>query len=394
MWLYVPTASTLSLSAQAEPGSISESSWQCQTLALSCSWRGKPSPSLTWSRRCNKVSWLQLLCGVMSPPSTADHGVASWMASLAESRASLTASLENVSVKTTSATSGPMLGASSSSPARGLSSSKMSAAWSRREVSSAYGETFAGLVSRLSRDCLQRQKSARRTSGSGCSSSQWPTANAASGGPDRKRRDSDAPNSTLSTAAAMWGTPTTRDWKDTGNLENVPENGLLGPNQNFGAGGIPLPAQAAQWATPCARDHMPPHSPEYIAAKKADGHGMKILPDQVQQWPTPTSLSYGESHQPSNSRSYNLTMDMAKDIYSRLAHPTYTVGETSSHPRRSLNPLFVEWLMGWPLGWTLLAWTDFGCSATELFHWKQRMRFALSQLDLHDAPPAQNDLFA
>jgi len=26
----------------------------------------------------------------------------------------------------------------------------------------------------------------------------------------------------------LWGTPTARDWKDCGNLENVPENGLLG----------------------------------------------------------------------------------------------------------------------------------------------------------------------
>jgi len=26
----------------------------------------------------------------------------------------------------------------------------------------------------------------------------------------------------------MWGTPTTRDWKDVGDLSNVPENGLLG----------------------------------------------------------------------------------------------------------------------------------------------------------------------
>lgn len=26
----------------------------------------------------------------------------------------------------------------------------------------------------------------------------------------------------------LWGTPTARDWKDSGNLENVPENGLLG----------------------------------------------------------------------------------------------------------------------------------------------------------------------
>ena len=45
----------------------------------------------------------------------------------------------------------------------------------------------------------------------------------------------------------------------------------------------------AAWPTPCARDHFPAHSPEYIAAKKAQGHGMANLNDLVQMagWPTP-----------------------------------------------------------------------------------------------------------
>jgi hypothetical protein len=29
-------------------------------------------------------------------------------------------------------------------------------------------------------------------------------------------------------ARESWGTPTARDWKDTGDMTNVPENGLLG----------------------------------------------------------------------------------------------------------------------------------------------------------------------
>jgi hypothetical protein len=42
------------------------------------------------------------------------------------------------------------------------------------------------------------------------------------------------------------------------------------------------------WATPQARDFMPPHSEEYIAKKKAQGHGMRNLNDEVRMWPTPT----------------------------------------------------------------------------------------------------------
>ena len=39
--------------------------------------------------------------------------------------------------------------------------------------------------------------------------------------------------------------------------------------------------------------------------------------------------------------------------------------------RRRLNPEFVEWLMGWPPGWTDL---DSSSSATALSHWSRRMR--------------------
>lgn len=141
----------------------------------------------------------------------------------------------------------------------------------------------------------------------------------------------------------MWGTPTTRDWKDTGNLENVPEDGLLG-------------RMAANWSTQRAHE-----TGDYQYSK-----GDKTKP----------------------------VATLTGRASSLLVHPTYPVGQVSSHPRRSLNPLFAEWLMGWPPGWTLLGWTDFACSATALFLFKRRMRFALSSLGLPPmAAPAQRGLF-
>ena len=67
--------------------------------------------------------------------------------------------------------------------------------------------------------------------------------------------------------------------------------------------------------------------------------------------------------------------------------------------RRRLNPLFVGWLMGWPIGHALCA-----CSATEFTLWQQHMRGALSQLPMASGPwiwrpgegpegPAQMNLF-
>jgi hypothetical protein len=54
------------------------------------------------------------------------------------------------------------------------------------------------------------------------------------------------------------------------------------------------------WPTPCARDHFPAHTPEYIAAKKAQGHGMANLNDLVQLagWPTPTTRDWKDGGNP------------------------------------------------------------------------------------------------
>jgi len=62
-------------------------------------------------------------------------------------------------------------------------------------------------------------------------------------------------------------------------------------------------------------------------------------------------------------------------------------GPTSSDERRLLNPAFVEWLQGHPIGWTASE-----CSAIQLFHFKQRMRSALLSLDPPREAPAQLSL--
>lgn len=160
--------------------------------------------------------------------------------------------------------------------------------------------------------------------------------------------------------------------------------------------GMALPAAAAQWPTPAARDYKGANSAEHAASAPGAAH-LDQLPNFVEHlWPTPTSLSFGESHQPGNSKSYNATMRLASFLPDR---PISTVGEESSHIRRSLNPLFVEWLMGWPPGWTLLAPMPLasiacGCSATGLSSFKARMRSELLRLGLPpEAPPVQPSLF-
>jgi len=54
---------------------------------------------------------------------------------------------------------------------------------------------------------------------------------------------------------------------------------------------------------------------------------------------------------------------------------TTAAGGGTETPKR-LNPRFVEWLMGFPLGWT-----SFEHSGTEWSRWWQRMRSVLSRLE-------------
>lgn len=56
-------------------------------------------------------------------------------------------------------------------------------------------------------------------------------------------------------------------------------------------------------------------------------------------------------------------------LYVPASEGSSSDSDSPSPERRSLNPRFVEWLMGFPLGWTALdplgmAWLD----------WRQRMR--------------------
>ena len=409
-WLYVPKTS--SACAAEAAGSTSDLSWQCQVLEQSAWSRGKPSRSRDWSRRCARASWLTALCGAMSPPSTAGHGAASWIGSLAASRASLTAQPESGSDAKMSAICGPTPGGSSSSAARNGCLSRTSRACFPRVERSASSTTWNALVSSWRADYSARLKSASRISESACSS--WPsprvTDEKGSGPADRAdrrtradrldhaaeqiwktprvavgayTRDRGQPGSerpTLEGQAAQWSTPRASD----------AEKG--GPNQSFGAGGTPLPSQAAHWPTPNARDHFPPHSPERIAAMKALGHGMSDLPDAAAMWRTPTDDSRRGGAQSGAKRlagghTMNL-QDQVMDFPSARPDPeTSRDGEPSSPPRRSLNPLFVEWLMGWPPGWT-----SFACSEMAFTRWQQRMRCELSRLELKPAAPVQQSL--
>jgi len=62
-------------------------------------------------------------------------------------------------------------------------------------------------------------------------------------------------------------------------------------------------------------------------------------------------------------------------VHSLPAREITKDGGDTSEMRRTLNPRFVEALMGWPIGWT-----GFDSVATAWSHWLQRMRSEFCRL--------------
>ena len=181
----------------------------------------------------------------------------------------------------------------------------------------------------------QRRKSAPATGGSGCSS--WPAA---------RSEDSESA-----------GERVTRGVADT------------------------LTAASRQWATPQAHDGRRP------GADLKSTQGGNLSRDAA-AWPTPAARDHKGSL-PLDARDRTMdTLDEAAERKFRFSPPGPQTqdGPPSSKARRRLNPLFVEWLMGWPIGWT-----DCASPGTASCPFKRRMHTELSRLC--SRTPEQGNLF-
>jgi DNA (cytosine-5)-methyltransferase 1 len=211
----------------------------------------------------------------------------------------------------------------------------------------------------------------------------WRTPDSPNAGGPRNRQTSRGHGHqiTIAEQAEHWPTP------------NVPNGGRTTATSNYREDGskrqIYLGALAEHWPTPAARDWK--DTPGMATTAINPDGSVRNRDDQlaraVHQWPTPTAEPYGSSQNGINGIGGTHERPSANtpslDRMSRsfpLDPPTSRRGDESSapdptsRPLWTLNPQFVEWLMGFPIGWTA-----FAPVATEWSLYKQRMRFAFWQ---------------
>ena len=121
-----------------------------------------------------------------------------------------------------------------------------------------------------------------------------------------------------------------------------------------------LDRMARDWPTPMANDGCKPSAGNRRTADLTHAAGM---------WMTPTARDHKDG-------ATTLANTPVNGLLGRQVLVTPMAGPTTCDARRTLNPLFVEALMGWPTGWT-----GFASVATAWSPWLRRMRCELSRLN-------------
>ncbi len=385
-WLYIPpetlpepqTCSSACPSAPELAGSTLASPSHAPGIELSVTSSGKamlrPPSWRGWKTR----PWIKHLSGTTSPPSTAARGAERWISSLAAIRASRSRSRGSARARRIPAIYGRISHESSGIVSPNGCFWKTSPIISTSVIARSEA-SWKAWATALRKDCLQRQKSARRTSASGWSSSpgetNWPTPRASA---NENRQTKPTPSQlagkhgmNLATKAAMWPTPQTDSFRTRGGARKN-EKGL--------------DRMARDWPTPMASDGCKPSGGNRRSADLTHVAGMW---SHHSLWPTPLARDWKGTNSPEHVKQKPPArnhMDQLANfaVYSRQALTISQAGETTSDQRRSLNPAFVEALMGWPTGWT-----GFDFAVTAWSPWLQHMRSEFLRLGSMDDGVAQ-----
>lgn len=147
--------------------------------------------------------------------------------------------------------------------------------------------------------------------------------------------------------AATWPSPSAQTSGDTPATHEARQARVVAKHGRRMGTPLTVHAQAAAvWATATAHDRT--HTPEYIAKKKAQGHGMSML-KVAATWGTPRAGNGGYGNP-----------TRAADARARLEDQAQITNGSSERTEKpgALNPEFVCWLMGYPTVWVSCAGSE------------------------------------
>lgn len=344
--------------------------------------------------------WMRRLFGAaIWNDSQSDRFAAWWIASLGGSPVSRIPSRGKGKAPKTTAGYGPQSPESFTTWFLGSFFWKTSAASSRRAASKPRSPIWPTSGSMRSGECYRREELGRAIGAS--ASSYWPTATVCGNG-NRKGASEKSGNGLGTAAQEFWPTAVATDGgtqvpdgKRGINLRTISQGWSTprasdgekgGPNMQFGGGGVPLPAQTAQWMTPMVPNGGRKVSPEVVATKGKTESGKRTvgLESQAAHWATPTaSDNSNRTTQPAPTHGNGHGMVLAGQAC-RFSLPALgaAIGEPSSPTIRTsrprLNPMFVCWLMGFPIWWTHPE--PISCGRREMASWRLKQRALLSAL--------------
>jgi hypothetical protein len=161
----------------------------------------------------------------------------------------------------------------------------------------------------------------------------WPTPRA-NDAEKRGNFDTTNPRNGLPAAAKQWPTPTASDSEG-------------GPRQQDGKRGRALKDLPQQtWPTPTTQDS------DKATKKMRRYHQNSLTAAAHTTWPTPSATDHKGGYQGGRIRNGKISKDRLDVAVQHTDNQSQSAGQ--------LNPTWVEWLMGLPLGWT-----DLGSWGTE-----------------------------
>lgn len=424
MWLHIPT----SLFFPASECSTSDSTSLYQTLAASVTVSGKARQPRYWRLAWPKASWTKRLSTPTCDPSQLNRIVAEWLDSLVGSPAKTSALLADKQASTATEAGCSLKSSdlfASWNPSSGcfLKTSLQSSLFPQelpysenlpRSGSMRSGQLFARptVARRIdatepsswhtprANECTENAGTFVKRNGdrgehcfSGLTDqiANWPPPRGTDGSKSGPNQAGSRGDLMLPSAAAMWSTPNVPNGGRTLTPEDVENRGAM----KSGKRQVQLENEANFWSTPNARDVKNPGGQSgkrsirktqqgwsidlndqaaWWSASSADTSSMRTADDTVAQtvkesaWPTPKARDSKSAEGPAGMTRNGPDLNVIATRFSHPGQKTPQPGPQSSQSnrtsRRRLNPAFVEWLMGLPIGYTAcrlsgMAWSQY-----------------------------------